>query len=261
MIHGLRGTHHGLEPIARRLADMRVIIPDLPGFGASTPLAGYAHDIESYSEFVQVFIAKLGLKKPLLLGHSFGSIITARVAAEQPKGIRKLILVNPISTPALEGPRGILSRFAMAYYWLGHTLPEVLGVALLSNPAMVLGISRLMIKTRDKALRKLIHRSHLEHFSSFQTRDALYEAFIASTQHTAADPAEAISMPTLLIAGAVDDIAPLTGQQPFAERLPQGKLAVIQGVGHLIHHEAPEEAARIIRHFISQRSSDLPNRE
>ncbi|HEU5187952.1 MAG TPA: alpha/beta fold hydrolase, partial [Candidatus Saccharimonadales bacterium] len=37
MIHGFRGTHHGLQNIIDRLDDYKIIIPDLPGFGASTP--------------------------------------------------------------------------------------------------------------------------------------------------------------------------------------------------------------------------------
>ena len=47
MIHGFRGDHHGLEPIVAELGDdVRVILPDRPGFGASDALAGVS-DIEA----------------------------------------------------------------------------------------------------------------------------------------------------------------------------------------------------------------------
>ena len=40
MIHGLRGTHHGLDLIAKNLPGYRIIIPDLPGFGISKEFSG-----------------------------------------------------------------------------------------------------------------------------------------------------------------------------------------------------------------------------
>ena len=44
MVHGYRGDHHGLEPVIAAAADgVRIISPDLPGFGESTPLDGTGH--------------------------------------------------------------------------------------------------------------------------------------------------------------------------------------------------------------------------
>ena len=37
-LHGLRGDHHGLEPIVAHLAGTTVLVPDLPGFGGSPPM-------------------------------------------------------------------------------------------------------------------------------------------------------------------------------------------------------------------------------
>jgi len=48
MIHGYRGNHHGLEAIAAGLTRYRVLIPDLPGFGESEPLAA-EHSVENYA--------------------------------------------------------------------------------------------------------------------------------------------------------------------------------------------------------------------
>ena len=76
MIHGFRGTHHGLELIAKHLENFQVIVPDLPGFGESKPLSG-EHSIDNYVKWLYEFIDNLKLSEPpILLGHSFGSIIT-----------------------------------------------------------------------------------------------------------------------------------------------------------------------------------------
>lgn len=252
MIHGFRGTNHGLHDIIRALPQYKIIIPDLPGFGQSTPMTEARHDIEGYGEFVRQFIAKLSLpEKPTLLGHSFGSIVTSYFAAIHAELIDKLIMVNTIASPALKGPRALSSLGAKLYYQLGAALPERPGRALLSSKTMVKATSVLLTKTKDKALRTDIHRHHLRHFSSFQTRDALLEAFNASTQHTAMDYAKDIHVPTLLIAGAKDDIAPMTGQLALTKALPESQLVIVEHVGHLIHREAPSEAAEAITEFLS----------
>src|SRR5438477_13163780 len=108
MVHGFRGTHHGLQDIIRALPEYRIVIPDLPGFGDSTPMTGQKHDIAGYSTFVIEFARQMKLdRKPALLGHSFGSIVASHVAASEPQLFDKLILVNAIATPALKGPRKI----------------------------------------------------------------------------------------------------------------------------------------------------------
>lgn len=251
MIHGLRGTHHGLQKIIDKLPEYRIIVPDLPGFGASTPMQDQQHDIAGYVAFVHQFLQKVAPKTPILLGHSFGSIITSYYAAAQPQTIQKLILVNAIATPALKGPRTIFTQFARLYYWLGNTLPEKPGRALLSSKAIVMATSISLAKTKDKQLRRDIHKSHLTYFSTFQTRDVLAQAFRASVTATAADCAEQIVVPTLLIAGAIDDIAPAKGQYALETRIPDARLTVVQNVGHLIHHEAPAQAADAIRDFLA----------
>lgn len=251
MIHGFRGSHHGLHDIITHLPDFRIIIPDLPGFGESPPMTDQKHDIEGYATFIEQFVQKLKLDKPTLLGHSFGSIVAACVAARSPHLFSKLILINPIASPALKGPRTVFSYGAKLYYWLGAALPEKAGRALLSNRLVVLTTSQLLAKTKNKVLRADIHQHHLEHFSTFQTRNTLLETFNASINHTTADYAVHLHMPTLLIAGSADDIAPLASQYELERQIPDARLLVIQKVGHLIHREAPREAGEAITRFLN----------
>lgn len=250
MIHGFRGNHFGLQDIIDMLPGYRIIIPDLPGFGESTPM-DVRHDIEDYAQFVQQFILQLELDRPVLLGHSFGSIITASVATEYPQLISKLIMVNAIALPALKGPRKLMSQVTKLYYQLGAALPEKPGRALLSSKTVTRATSILMAKTHDPALRADIHRHHLKHFSTFQTREVLLESFDASIGHAVLDYAPSIGVPTLLIAGAIDDIAPLKGQYELERQLPDAQLVVIPNVGHLIHREAPKEASEAIVRFLA----------
>jgi len=248
-VHGFRGEHHGLEPVVAFLPGVRVIMPDLPGFGETPPLPGRRHDIEAFADWLDAFAAAVA-PGAIVLGHSFGSIVASAAVA---RGLTppKLILVNPIGAPALEGPRGILTRLAIFYYWAGARLPRAIGTWLLRNRLIVRVTSIAMAKTRDRALRAFIHDQHDTYFSSFADRDVLHDAFVTSVSHDVSQYAGRITVPTLLIAADRDDITPIEAERVLATRIPDARLVEIEGVGHLIHYEKPAEAAAAIRSFIA----------
>lgn len=251
VIHGFRGDHHGLLRVADQLPEMRIIMPDLPGFGSSAAFRSGTHSVEHYGEFISGFMEKLGLgPDTVLLGHSFGSIVAAHYVAGHPGTVTPLILVNPLAAPALEGPKGVMTRLAVLYYRLAAWLPGGPGQALLRNPLIVRVMSEAMAKTGDRDLRRFIHGQHHAYFSSFADRDSLLESFTASVSHHVGEVAEQLDLPVLLVAGEKDEIAALQDQHKLLSLLPEGALQVIPGVGHLIHYETPEPAARHIRTFL-----------
>ncbi|HSU69810.1 MAG TPA: alpha/beta fold hydrolase, partial [Micrococcaceae bacterium] len=149
VVHGFRGDHHGLERVVEALPQMRVIMPDLPGFGLSDALPNEPHDVERYARFVLDVIRALRLgPDTVLLGHSFGSIIASHFAAEHSDRIAELILVNPIAAPALEGPKAVLSKLAEFYYLASAKLPARAGNALLRSRIIVHLMSVTMAKTK-----------------------------------------------------------------------------------------------------------------
>lgn len=249
MIHGFRGTHHGLLLVAKALKGFDIIIPDLPGFGNGPKLK--THDLDSYVEWLNDFIERQGLvRPPLLLGHSFGSIICAAYAKKYPKTIQRLILVNPIGAPALEGPNKIMTKLAILYYKVGAKLPEKPAHAWLSAKPIVRVMSITMAKTHDKGLRMYIHNQHDRYFSRFHSPQSVLESFTTSVSHNVGDFARHIPVTTLLIAGSLDDITPLSAQYNLAKKFPRASLKVINNVGHLTHYETPEKVAAYIQAFI-----------
>nr|WP_245982332.1 alpha/beta hydrolase [Mycetocola tolaasinivorans] len=246
-VHGFRGDHHGLEPIVAQFPDARIFAPDLPGFGESAAFVSGRHDIDGYVRWLRGFIDSLGLPTPpVILGHSFGSIVvSAAVAAGQP--VSTLILVNPIAAPALSGPRGILTRLAVFYYWAGKTLPEKLGFALLRSRLITRVTSIAMAKTKEPQRRAWIHDQHDRYFSAFADRASVMDAFDTSVRYDVSQYAGDIYARTLMIAAEHDDITSVPRQRELAEKLSDARLEVIPEVGHLIHYETPEQAAAIIR--------------
>lgn len=249
LVHGFRGDHHGLEPVVANLSGIRVIAPDLPGFGETPPIPGRAHDLELYAQWLRRFAQEVAPGAPVL-GHSFGSIVASAAVAD---GLQtdRLVLVNPIGAPALEGPRGVLTRLAVFYYRAAARLPARVGDALLRNRVIVRGMSVAMVKTRQPLLRRFVHDQHDRYFSRFADRDVLLQAFVASVSHDVREFAPRISQPTLLVAAQLDDITPIEAERALRTLFRDAELVEIPGVGHLIHYETPEPAAAAITRFLA----------
>ncbi|WP_309107105.1 alpha/beta hydrolase [Arthrobacter sp.] len=256
VIHGFRGDHHGLLRVADQLPEMRLVMPDLPGFGSSEPFRSLEHTVENYGHFISGLMAALGLgPETVLLGHSFGSIVASHFVAAHPGTVRELILVNPIASPALEGPKGVMTRLAVFYYQLSARLPSKLGLSILRSQVIVRVMSVAMAKTKDRQLRRFIHAQHSAYFSAFANRQSLLESFRASVGGNVAEVAAALKLPVLLVAGEKDEIAVLPDQYKLLALLPDARLEVIPDVGHLIHYETPAPAAGHIRSFLKDHAS------
>jgi len=257
LVHGFRGDHHGLEPVVANLSGLRLISPDLPGFGESDPLRDATHDIDGYATWLRAFVHALEIDgRFVVLGHSFGSIVVSAALAGRGTGETlqpsAVILVNPIGQPALQGPRGVLTRLAIFYYWLASVLPEKLGFWVLRNGLIVRVMSIAMAKTKRKTLRRWIHDQHDRYFSAFSDRRVVLEAFRASVSHDVSEFAARIPEPTLLIAAEKDDITPVSAQRRLQTLFPDARLVVIPEVGHLIHYETPAQAADAIEGFLAE---------
>lgn len=250
MIHGFRGTHHGLLPIAKYLkGSANILIPDLPGFGKGAHLKEYT--LDAYVEWLHRFMQKHTFDTPpILLGHSFGSIICAAYAEKYPSTIKKLILVNPIGAPALEGPKKVMTKLAVSYYKIGAALPEKAAYRWLSAKPVVRIMSVTMAKTHDKGLKTFIHHQHDRYFSRFHSAQSVLEGFTTSVSHHVGQFAPRIKPSTLLIAGSLDDITPLSEQYGLVKKFPKAQLKVIKNVGHLTHYETPEIVAKLVQAFI-----------
>jgi pimeloyl-ACP methyl ester carboxylesterase len=252
MIHGYRGNHRGLEAIAAGLSKYRVLIPDLPGFGESEPL-NQAHSVKAYSDWLHEFVKTLGLvSETHLMGHSFGSLVVGYYATEHSP--QSVSLVNPVSTPALEGPRAALTSLTKMYYLLAAFAPKFAGEWLLRNKIAVMVMSVVMAKSKNKHLRRWIHNQHLSNFSDFASVKVAVEGYDASISTDLSKLAARITAPVLVVAATMDDITDIGSQRQVSRLYQKLTYKEIENVGHLVHYEAPGEAAEFISKFLD----DLP---
>ena len=288
LVHGFRGDHHGLEIIANYLLklipNVSIISPDLPGFGRSADLPEGAQgkntrdensqgedNINAYVAWLNDFVKHTNPARedaqplPLhLVGHSFGSIVTSAFADAHPNSLALLSLINPISEPALEGSQRVASRLASLYYRAGAALPEKIGYPLLRSQLITRASSEVMMRTKDKAMRRFINGQHAAYFGSFGSRRGVLSAYEASITHTAAEYAAAIRVPVQMLVAEDDDLGtPETARAMYAtltsRDLPatatgaRERLDMIPEVGHLIHYETPRLSAELIADFAADR--------
>ena len=254
MIHGFRGTHNGLEKLASNLPEYRIIIPDLPGFGATKRL-GVPHTIENYAKIMHGFISKLNIKDATILGHSMGATILAEMLAHDPRVCSKAIMINPVCEPPTAGWGALKIAPGIAYHWLaGKILPEVIGNAILRNKFLFLVGSSTMTMTKDKELRKWIHWNHMTYMQQFSDRESLLEAYDSSSRTVVGDYTDTISSPLLMISGKRDTITSINAARRISKKMKDVTLVELDDVGHIVHYEKPSEAAQAIREFLRKSS-------
>ncbi|MFC8798310.1 alpha/beta fold hydrolase [Promicromonospora sp. NPDC057138] len=272
MLHGFRGDHHGLEPIVAHLLrerpDLRITVPDLPGFGASPPLPDGGHDVPGYAAWARDLLGEVAPGgAAALAGHSFGSVVAAATlsgaasAGSETDGTpaaplaRALVLINPIPRPPLSG-RGRMGVGATAVvHDLAGALPEATGTTLLRHAALTRIASVAMVRTPDRALRRWIHEEHDRYFAGFGTRRSLLEAFRASITGSVREWAAGIDVPSLLVGGARDDLAPASDQQDLVALFDDARLVLVPGVGHLTHYETPGAVATEVAAFLDDHAA------
>lgn len=245
--HGYRGDHHGLEAIVSELPEYRIVSPDLPGFGASGPLPG-RHTMTAYADWLVEFSRRIA-GPYTMLGHSFGSIMTA-AALDRGLAPERVILMNPIAASAVRGVRAGNTYLTLGLYRFAGALPERAGRWALSTRLLVDGMSALTTKTRDRALRQWIKEEHRRYFNGFHSKRSVVEGFDASISDYVAAHASAFTMPTLFIAAEQDQITPIAAVRRLHGQLPTSELVVLEDVGHLIHYERARDAAAAIRAFV-----------
>ena len=92
LLHGWGQNIEMMRPLGDKLEkDFRVTILDLPGFGESSEPT-YDWSISDYSDMLEIFVNKLNIKKPIIIGHSFGGRLAIRYSSNHP--IEKLVLLG-----------------------------------------------------------------------------------------------------------------------------------------------------------------------
>lgn len=216
----------------------RAIALDLPGYGGSQPLPETS--MRTYAEAVAAFVEALGLREPVLVGHSIGGMIVQTYMAEALGPVRAAVLAQ--TTPAFGGkdPRWAEEFVAARLGPLdrGETMqslaPTIAASLLGEDPHP--GAFELA-KASAAAVPEETWRASVLALVGFDQRAALAR----------------IAVPTLAIAGSKDGNAPAPTVAKMAEKVPGAEYVCLDGIGHLAFAEAPDAFDAAVLDFLSRR--------
>jgi pimeloyl-ACP methyl ester carboxylesterase len=128
-IHGSPGSWDAfasylMDPELTRAA--RLVSVDRPGYGGSNPGIAVPSMHEEALRISKVIEAEGGGKAAIVLGHSLGGPVAARLAMDYPELVRGLVLVAPSLDPAMEETKWI--QIPASWFWVRWMLPSMLDV-------------------------------------------------------------------------------------------------------------------------------------
>jgi pimeloyl-ACP methyl ester carboxylesterase len=228
LLHGGGGSHLSWPPQVRRLSGQRMFTLDLPGHGRSEGVG--RQDIAEYGKAVIEFMKAARLSTAVMVGFSMGSAIALALAMRYQKRVLGLGLVGG----------GAKMRVASA------TLE--MAAAPSTFPAAVQTIiENSYSSTADPRLKELA----IEQMS--ETRQAvLYGDFLACDSFDVMEAVNKIHVPTLLICGSADRMAPPSRSEYLRDQIEGAQMHIIEGAGHMVMIERPDEVTDLLSAFLNQ---------
>jgi pimeloyl-ACP methyl ester carboxylesterase len=236
MLHGYTGSKENWYPLARELGGKyRLLIPDLPGWGASERKPGAVYGFPEQAANVDAFIRATSPGVPVvLLGHSMGGGIAALAAARHPREIAKVGLLdaagvrfknNQFGLDVLAGknPFGVDDEASLQRY-IDIVFHDADAKPWLPWPAS----SALIRKRRADAA---FEQGVLDRIG--RSVESLLPG----------DEAVRIRQPTLLLWCRQDAVIDASALDLYAQRIPQARKVLLEGCGHMLLMERPREVA------------------
>jgi pimeloyl-ACP methyl ester carboxylesterase len=231
-LHGAKGNGNVFRATLDRLAaEHSPLAFDQPGHARSGGLDSLG-SIERMAEFTHTLCERLGLRIPVLLGHSMGGAVALAYALERPDRVRALVLCSA-------GAR--------------FELPEEL-----------IEFSRRVTEGKER------HRVAREAYSAATPPEVFrqgvmedlktdprvgYGDLLACRAWSAGDRLREVGVPALVVVGE-DEMPPLRGEADrLVEELPRARQVVIPKAGHMVPLEQPEAFAAAVGAFLGELSA------
>jgi pimeloyl-ACP methyl ester carboxylesterase len=213
-LHSRWFAHHGYG----------VLAPDMPGHGRScgAPL----RSIAEMADWTAALLEAAGVARATLVGHSMGSLVALETAARHPAKVSALGLIGTTATMNV-GPDLLKAAEAndhaavdMVSIW-GLGFDAELGGSLAPGLWMHGGAQRVLERCRPGVL-----------FADLSACNAYQDALAAAAK---------ITIPTTLVLGERDMMTPSRGGKALAAALPNSRIVVLPGAGHMMMAERPDE--------------------
>ncbi len=230
LMHGWGCEASTLKSIANIAVEEHMVYNiDFPGFGGSAE-PEEVWGIEAYTRMLEEFVTKLGIKRPILLGHSFGGRVGILYSSRNE--VEKLILVDAA---------GVKPQRSLKYYLKVYSFKTAKRLW-----QLILGKKRA--EQRIENMRK--KRSSADYSAaSPKMRAILSKVVNEDLRHVM----PAIKAPTLLIWGENDTATPMRDARIMEKLIPDAGLVSFPGCGHYSFLDNPFQFAAVLRSFINEK--------
>lgn len=208
-IHGQPGTAGDFDEVAERLpTTIRIISYDRPGWGESHRGAS---DVDGNVNYLVELLLSRGIERAVLVGYSYGTTVALRVAVDYPERISGLVLVSPVGS--VESISVVDRILAIAAGCIQHA-----------------SVFHRLLGHNERRIRLI------ESFYSEQV-------CLSDDLQRLSNQISSIALPVDLVVGMDDFFNPLSGTMQLFDSLPNARLALLKGVGHLLLNQSPEMVA------------------
>lgn len=215
--------------IAENCPQWKIFNLDLPGFGASTE-PPETWGIERYTRALEEFVAKLGIRRPALIGHSFGGRMSILYSSR-----------NETDRVVLVDAAGIKPRRSMRYYFRVYSFKTA---------------KRLLpLVTGRRRAEKIIESWRKKAGSSDYSQASPRMRAILSrcVNEDLRNVMGLIKAPTLLIWGTEDTATPISDARIMLKRIPGAALVEYPGCGHFSFLDNPGQTRAVITSFFNNK--------
>jgi 3-oxoadipate enol-lactonase len=238
LIHGFPLDHRIWAPqLAGLSVDVRVIAPDLRGFGRSEVAPGPL-TMEQHADDLAALLDHLAIERAVVAGLSMGGYIAFAFWRRYRERVQALVLLDTRAEP--DSPQARANRDAAAVKVrqagsvavASEMLPRLLAPASLSNRRIA-----------DRALTMMAE----------QPVEGVAGALAGLRDRADSRPAlPTISVPTLVLVGEQDALTPPADAAAMAGMIPGARLVVVSRAGHLSPLENPRGVNRVMRDLLQE---------
>ena len=242
LVHGFPLNKELWEPQLTALQDVaRLIAPDLRGHGASEPVPG-EYSMDLLADDCQALLESLEIEEPAVVcGLSMGGYIALAYYRRYPERLAGLILAATRAGPDSPEARANRDKMAARAGEKGagaiaeDLLPKMLSPETYTgNPELVARVKQIMAGTSVPGIRG---------------------ALLGMKARPDATPLLAeIDVPALVIHGEDDQLIPVEEAQAMHAAIPNSRLEVLPGAGHLLNLERPDAFNQSVRRFLGSLS-------
>jgi 3-oxoadipate enol-lactonase len=237
LLHSLLADRASFASLAERLAgERRLILVNMPGFGASPP----AEPLAGYADRIIALFDELSLPPADVIGNGLGGFVALAMAARHGERLRRIVAIGSAAS---------------------FTEPGRATFRALADKAERDGMAALA----DAAVRRMFTDSFIAgHPEIAAERAAAFRAMEPGVFAKAARALAALDLsadlprirnPVLVVAGERDGATPPGLGRDLAARLPEARFVELPGLGHAPHVEAPDAVVAAVSPFLGLRPS------